>query len=545
MLATLLLSTCTLLPADDSVPVAIEALLAAPQDRVFTGVQDLLPATTLWARQDQAAARCLLSLPDITGDGVPETALGLGPASGAKRPLRVLDGATGELVWSAPAGAGFRSLRGLAERDGRLAAAACTRGGRLRVHDSVTGDLLWSRLLAPRTPELVTLHSVLWLEDLSGDEIPELLVTAGGGGNRAALLSGADGVPLWEHLTDEVVYDARPTEDIDADGWPEIAIVGGETAPFARLLHGVDGTPIWSVPLDGPGSVVLPLDDRHGDGWPEIVVGQFAEPEPCLLYLNGADGARIWESAGLTRGVTTLIALQDLADTGLRDIGVGSFDNGFSGVLALNGFSQWRRETSTNNGGQVLSIARVGDLDGNGFDDVVGAGMDNRVWVVEGRIGQYMAAVETFARVHVVARDVDRNGDGRPEYLASDGRVTRLVDGAGGLASGPLTEAAQGKDLIEPVILTQWTLPSTRLLVFVGLAPAQPALPTKYGAFGLDPTTMILFLDGTAPGAGVANLILPGLPPVASGWRLFFQSASLYPGVDHGLLSPVTSALVP
>ncbi|GJM20326.1 MAG: hypothetical protein DHS20C15_02410 [Planctomycetota bacterium] len=531
--------------ADDLVPSLIEAVHAEPTDPVFAGLKILLQPDALWQVPDLQGVRCLESLPDVSGDGHADFAVGRGPEVSVARPLEVRDGADGSVIWRAPAGVGFRSLRALAQRDGRLAAAATSPRGRVAVHAAATGAVLWERDLAPAALGNVTLHTVRWIDDMNADSVPDLLVAAGEGRDAGFLLSGADGTTLWAHEAGDVVYDISVLADLNADGRPEITLCGGDDSPFLTLVDGVSGAPIWSEALDGPGSALVTLSDQTDDGVPELAVGQFNAPSKCLLLIDGAQGTRIWESLELeTGGVTTLLALPDLVGTGLTDIGVGSFDNAFSGVLALNGIAQWRRETSSNNGGHVFSIVDAGDLDGNGTTDVVGAAMDHQLWFVEGFVGQFLSRFTTRSRCRVVIALPDQTGDGRKELLLASSDGLTLVDGNAGLAGGPVTEVEAPADLSLETVITQWTLPSTHMLILAALGTGSFQLPA-YGELGLDLDTMVTVLSGTAPGAGIAVVLLPPFPPSASGLRIYLQSASVYePGV-FGLFSEVTGFTVP
>jgi len=542
--AALLALSASSTRADDLIPVAIEEVLAQPTDPVFLGVKDLLRPEVLWRVPDLPGVRCLAILDDVTGDGLDDFAVGLGPEVGDTRRLQVRDGTDGALLWSASGGIGFRSLRALAAQGGRLAAAPHAPRGRIAVHATDTGAVLWERELAPGNDAVVSLHSVRWTHDLDADGVPELLVAAGEGRDAAFVLSGADGATLWVHEAGDVVYDLIALADRDADGVPEFATCGGDDTPFLTLLDGVDGGVHWTTPLDGPGSTLLALDDSTGDGVPELAVGQFAAPQSCLLAIDGDDGSQLWSAQSITDGVTDLLLLDDLVGTGLHDIGVGSFDNAISAILAFNGGSQWRRETTTNNGGQVFSIADLGDVDGNGVRDVAGAAMDHQVWHVESSVGQYLARHEARTRCRVIASMGDRTGDGRRELLLASSDGLTLIDGEAGLAGGPLTEVEAPGSPTEELTIVQWALPSTQMRLFASLGTGSTFFPA-YGELKLDPSTMITLAFFTAPGAGNAVLVLPPLPAAASGLRIYLQSASVYePGV-FGLFGNVAAFSVP
>lgn len=530
---------------DDLVPTTVEALLAQPDDLIFFGIPEPLPADLLLAGSAGLAVRCLTDLGDVTGDGRSDVALGLAPGAAAKT-LQAIDGVSGALLWShSPDGGGFRGTTNLDARDGLLVAGASSPRGRVTCVDAATGVLRWRRdLLGSAGPLPVNLFSTRWVDDVNGDGVADVIVAAGQGLDGALLLSGADGSTFWGHAFGDVVYDLMPVHDLDGDGRPDLLAVGGDQNPRAVLLSVATGAVLWSVPLDGPGTCVMPLLDGTGDLVPDLAVGQWNSPGPCLLALSGADGSRIWESAAIEFNVTSLAPAGDMMGSGLIDIAVGSFDNAISGVQALNGVREWRREGSTSNTGAMLSVVALGDLDQSGLPELGTVSQDHRFFVMGGTLGQFMAGFDTGARGAVVTSMSDQDGDGRPEILVGGNDGFFLLDGNAGLAGGPLVQIEAPATLGDEGALNTWAFPGTYHHLFAAPDTGFLWVPAWKVPFGLDLASTVLVFQGPVPGAGVVSLNIPLLPASLAGVTFYFQATQAF-GPGNGWLSNVASLTVP
>jgi len=536
-----LLLVCCCAPgalADDLVPSAIEAALAAPDDPLAFGLPELLGGSTLHVTALVGTPRSMVDLGDIDGDGLSDYATGLGPDEPGDT-LVAREGGEGAVLWALrPAGGAFRSLRGLALGTPGLALGVSSDLGRVELRTPTDGALLWERdLAAAAGAEPANISSVAWAGDLSGDGVDDLLVAGGGGLHAAWALSGADGSTLWMHAAGDVVYDALILP-ADGGGVGDVLIVGGETTPFARRLTGADGQQLWEHALDGPGTVGLAVDDIDGDGTPDVAVGQWAEPASCVLALDGAAGTRIWAASDMRRNVTSLALMHDMLELGLRDIAVGSFDNAISALLSFNGGTNWRREASVFNGGSMFSVAVTDDLDGNGSPDVLSSCLDHRVYLHGGTIGQFMGAYETGRKMSVVATLGDRDGDGRSETLIGGAGLGGVLNGDLGLASGPLLEVEPPQALHDPIQVIIWSYPSTKVFLWASLGSGQASISGVVGSFGLDPLNLSLVFAGPTPGAGNVSLNLPAFARDAIGLDIFVQAASVY-SEDLAILTKV------
>ncbi len=176
--------------------------------------------------------------------------------------------------------------------------------------------------------------------------------------------------------------------DVDHDGIPDLVVanpwvrtadtsgwLGVLSGADLSLIHLVEGT-YWDQKFHIPEMLGESLDgagDFNGDGTPDIVIGSpsFFSMAGRVLVLNGADGGRIFTaigSPGVFQGLGSVVR------------GVGDVDgDGFDDIAASDGWGHvmvWRgpsgellREHS--NPGYSPTIDGLGDVDGDGADDYV------------------------------------------------------------------------------------------------------------------------------------------------------------------------------
>lgn len=525
--------------ADDVVPAAIDALLAQPDDTLVFGIPLAAPAKAVVHLPGLPAARALVAVGDVNGDGAGDVAVGYA-AGGVHATLQVRDGATGDVLWSAtPDDGGFRTLRALSARDGLLAAGACSPHARVECRAAADGALVWARDLVPAgaSPDANVL-AVEWTDDLDGDDVPDLLVSGGRFVDALVALSGADGSRLWTHAAGDGVAGSARCSDLDGDGRDDVlAVGGGPDAAFVRALAASDGAVLWSAGLPGPGTCLLVLGDVDGDGASDAAVGCFAEPASTLRGVSGADGSPLWTAPDVTRDVVSLAPLSDLDRDGAPEFAVGSFANAVTCVAASTGQLSWRFEGSTVNGGAMLAVAALGDLDGNGGVDVATISQDHHLYVVDGLKGFQLCVQDLRSRGGPIAGVGDADGDGRTEFVAAAESSLHVLGGHSGIAAGPVIVLTPG---YFETHLGVFAYPTTTLVVMGSLGTGALQLPGYEGTFGLDLSLLGVIHVGAAPAAGGSGLLVDALSRDFAGLTMYFQAATIFaPG--HGLLSEVVA----
>lgn len=187
--------------------------------------------------------------------------------------------------------------------------------------------------------------------------------------------------------------------------------------------------PGWPVTLAGAGLVDFSKPvaaDLDNDGTQEIIVGTSAGK----LYVLNADGTiRAGWPKTLPAGIASSPAVGDLDGDGFPDVVVGCGSNtdltkaGAVFAFRRDGTQIWQFNPQDTDGNgkpdHVWSTPAIGDVNGDGHNDVVFGSWDFYVYVVDGRTGLPLPGWPVFVRDTVWSSPAlaDLDGDGRLEVV--------------------------------------------------------------------------------------------------------------------------------
>jgi hypothetical protein len=358
--------------------------------------------------------------------------------------------------------------------------------------------------------------SVASAGDVNGDGIEDVIVGAHSYDNgetdegRAYLYlgsaSGFSATPSWTAEGNQAYahfgISVASAGDVNGDGYDDV-IVGadryddGETNEGRAFLYlgsasGLSATPSWTA--DGNnwdaffGISVASAGDVNDDGYDDVVVGAYlyqygiSRIGRAYLYLGSASGLSAtssWIAEGDQTGALfgySVASAGDVNDDGYDDVVVGaySYDNGevdegraylyLGSSSGLSVTPSWTAEGNQAGAYFGISVASAGDVNGDGYDDVVvGASWYDNGETQEGRAYLYLGSASGLSATpswtaesdhteaffgHSVASAGDVNGDGYDEvvvgalgysnaFAVNDGRIYLYLGSALGLSPTP------------------------------------------------------------------------------------------------------------
>ncbi len=270
--------------------------------------------------------------------------------------------------------------------------------------------------------------SVASAGDVNGDRVPDLIIGALGSsphgaqsgtsyvfyGQRSGFNpSNFHGLKIYGGSSyDQAGRSVSSAGDLNGDGFDDLIVTATVVGPAGPRTHvayvvfgsaaggvvdlssldGANGFNIVSPPYGDVGPQVAAAGDVNGDGISDIVLVSSFQAYvvfgttaglPAVLdvsSINGANGFRL--ASGY--GVTSVASAGDVNGDGLNDLLVGTWANysyvvfgaqqGFSRTVdfdALNASEGFRLTGVRNPGTSGTWLASAGDLNGDGFDDIV------------------------------------------------------------------------------------------------------------------------------------------------------------------------------
>ena len=236
--------------------------------------------------------------------------------------------------------------------------------------------------------------------------------------------------------------------DVNGDGVADIVTGAGPGGgPHVKVFDGRTGAEARSFFAFDPqftGGVFVAAGDLNGDGFADIVTGADAGGGPQVKVFDGQTGAELRSffayASTFTGGVR--VATGDINGDGFDDIITGAGAGGAPHVKVFDGLTGAEARSFFAYDPSFLGgvFVAAGDVDGDGFDDVVtgaDAGGSPHVKVFSGstnaELRSFFAYTQGFTGgVRVAAGDV--NGDGRADIVTGAGPgagpQVKVFDGA-------------------------------------------------------------------------------------------------------------------
>jgi outer membrane protein assembly factor BamB len=256
---------------------------------------------------------------DLNGDGVADVVVGCGrELADTSDGVFAFDGVTGEILWSTEARSQifgspiFHDITG----DGTPEVFIGGRRSQFYCIDGSSGDILWeavpcSQLLDCFTDSLPNFYTGQWLEDLSGDGIPEIVNVLGGFAPAEAgdpdrppghvvIIDGATGEMLRQYETPDGSESYNSPIVWKVDGQSPMVVFGSGGETISGSLWAASVASLWSgqpefielVSSELKGFMApASIADMDGDGLADIVAMSF---DGRVTVVSGADVSVIW-----------------------------------------------------------------------------------------------------------------------------------------------------------------------------------------------------------------------------------------------------------
>lgn len=269
---------------------------------------------------------------------------------------------------------------------GRAYVCSGTNGDHLLTFTGVTGDRLGS--------------SIDGIGDVNGDAVPDLIVGApynDAGGLDAGCVyvySGATGDPLHGFVNpvadEKFGAQVSAAGDVDADGVPDIAVVSNVGLGRVDVYSGQSWALLHTFPESG--LRVAGAGDVNADGFDDIVVGNWSGNDPIAgdmvgqaYVYSGLDGQLLYTFAGQYRGDlygSSVAGIGDINNDGFDDVAVGAYANdaerpaGYNvgRVFVYSGASGLLLHTFAGEAGSDnfgYDVSGAGDINNDGMPDLI------------------------------------------------------------------------------------------------------------------------------------------------------------------------------
>ncbi|HEY47438.1 MAG TPA: protein kinase [Anaerolineae bacterium] len=213
--------------------------------------------------------------------------------------------------------------------------------------------------------------------------------------------------------------------DLNLDGVPDVAF--GTKSGDVIVVNGSTGSELWSYRATTQMDAAVNVDivDVNDDGILEVIAagkGDNTTSQQAIITALDISGNKLWQAQGIYEEVTDL-AYGDMDNDGDTDViaALGTYPWGGGELMIMDGATGSHLWSEGLGSGTPQGLD-IGDVDGDGFLDVVVENYDNMVFLLDGFSGELLWEREkSWYGRDVVIADVD--DDGAQEIISGAGQV--------------------------------------------------------------------------------------------------------------------------
>jgi alpha-tubulin suppressor-like RCC1 family protein len=272
-------------------------------------------------------------------------------------------------------------------------------------------------------------------------------------GSAAGLSATADWTAVSDLYWSRFGGPVASAGDVDGDGYDDVVVGSDEGATvYLGSAAGLSSTAAWTAQPDQIGAYfgasVASAGDVNGDGYDDVVVGAYQQDDGetdegrAYLYLGSAAGlsaTAAWTAEGDQASAyfgQAVASAGDVNGDGYDDVVIGawSHDNGqtdegrayvyLGSPAGLSVTASWTAESDQANAGFAHSVASAGDVNRDGYDDVVvGAFLYDYLKFDVGQASVYLGSAAGLSATAAWTGRVDQQAAGFGYSVASAGDV--------------------------------------------------------------------------------------------------------------------------